>query len=852
MERAVLRLLCCGAAGALWAVLATARVEAMDLVIVEDGRPKAAIVVAANADEKVKLAAEELQTYLEKISGAKLPIATDAAEAQGAAILVGPSKPAAAMGVAIPSGLTTARREEGFVIACKGDRLLLAGNSEGPYHGTEYAVYDFLRSLGVRWFMPGDFGEIVPQLKTIRVPEQEVRQKPDFVMRNWWLHATKELVPLETRWKLRNKMNPDAMFATPGDSSVRAVCAPKDLVKEKPELFALNENGSRNPFLPNLTNPEAVKVAADVIKAHFRKDPKANSFGFAPDDGLPRDFNPETVKLNQGFPELGGRPGVPGEASVSLEWFTFVNRVAADVIKAHFRKDPKANSFGFAPDDGFPRDFNPETVKLNQGFTELGGRPGVPGEASISLEWFTFVNRVAAEVHKEFPDAFLATNGYANRDIAPQGVALDDHIVLMFAAIWCCQLHAYDDAHCWQKSRQGQMLKRWCELCKDVWIYGYNYQMLVSGLTPLPEFTKLRRDFPLMKQWGVMGFLDESRNVWAEAGIASRYLRAQLEWNANADVDALLDEFFALWYGKAAGPMKAFYFALDDAITKTPMHGHEDRILPEVYTPALLGELQKDVAEAQRLADTERTRLHVRADALICDHLAAYMGLAAAEAHGNFPEIVQQADRMLALRKELHAISPFFIWPDEKGYHTGVWYWTITNRRDYYQALADKTTGKAGDLVAVAPEQAAFRTDPHDDGVFAAWYAPTLDEAGWKPILTTKAFYRQGYDDAAGHPYVGAVWYRLKVDVPETVQGKKVMLCAPVVVDEAWLWVNGKYIVHRPYQESYIRPAALEADVTAAIEPGRPNVIAIRVDTSLAPAQAAEGLQCRCVLYTPK
>jgi hypothetical protein len=76
-----------------------------------------------------------------------------------------------------------------------------------------------------------------------------------------------------------------------------------------------------------------------------------------------------------------------------------------------------------------------------------------------------------------------------------------------------------------QKVRQGQMLRRWCELCKIVRIYGYNYNMLVSGLTPVPEFTKLRRDFPLMKKWGVMGFPDESRNVWAEAGIASLYLR---------------------------------------------------------------------------------------------------------------------------------------------------------------------------------------------------------------------------------------------------------------------------------------------------------------------------------------
>ena len=121
-------------------------------------------------------------------------------------------------------------------------------------------------------------------------------------------------------------------------------------------------------------------------------------------------------------------------------------------------------------------------------------------------------------------------------------------------------------------------------------IYGYNYNMLVSGLTPIPEFTKLRRDFPLMKKWGVMGFHDESRNVWAEAGIASRYLRAQLEWNADADVDAVLDDFFVKWYGRAARPMKAFYLALDDVVSRAPIHrGNQGRSRPGPVAPAPAG-----------------------------------------------------------------------------------------------------------------------------------------------------------------------------------------------------------------------------------------------------------------------
>ncbi len=224
----------------------------------------------------------------------------------------------------------------------------------------------------------------------------------------------------------------------------------------------------------------------------------------------------------------------------------------------------------------------------------------------------------------------------------------------------------------------------------------------------------------------------------------------------------------------------------------------------------------------------------------------------AAEAAGDFAAAVAQADRMLSLRGQLHAINPFFIWPDEKGCHTGVWYWTITDRKKYYQSLVDKTTGKTGTLVALAPRQAMFRIDPHEEGIFAGWQQPESDETGWTPVDTTRPFYRQGYDDARGYPYVGHIWYRLKVDVPATARGKKMMLCVPVVVTEAWCWVNGEYAGHRPYQEAYIRPAEMELDVTSLIRPGQANSIAIRVDTSLSAAQAAEGIQSRAILYTPQ
>ena len=207
---------------------------------------------------------------------------------------------------------------------------------------------------------------------------------------------------------------------------------------------------------------------------------------------------------------------------------------------------------------------------------------------------------------------------------------------------------------------------------------------------------------------------------------------------------------------------------------------------------------------------------------------------------------------MLRYRKELHEINPFYIWHDEEGYHTGIWYWKMKDREKFYEELDAKMSGPTGDLVALLPETAMFRTDPHREGAFAAWYHPDYDETDWVPIQTTRPFYVQGYQDEQGYPYVGNIWYRLKVDVPAEAQGKKIRLAIPLVQTEAWCWVNGQYIGHRPFMEAYFRPASMEVDVTAAIRPGETNVIAIRADTSLAPAQAAEGLMSRLFLYSPQ
>ena len=799
-----------------WAVLTALLMSgcsADGVTLVADGQPAATIVIRSSAldagpgepqsigtgtpDQKVNFAARDLQQYIQRISGATLPIVSDQDEIQGTTVLVGASQLTDALGIKIPSGLTSQRREEGFVLRAKDNILVLAGNDEKPYNGTYYAVAELLHRLGVRWYMPTEFGEVVPTQATIVIEDIDLLDTPDFPMRVYWSHMIPAMRQPEALWKMRNKMQPTGdMIQAAGDSMLNQYLPKPELAQTRPELFGRGINGQPNAMMPNMTNPETVRIVADNIMAEIRR-----------------------------------RQKTPG---------------------------PVADWLGFAPYDGAPYDMNPETQKINMGFPGTTGREGVPQEVSISEEWFTFANAVAAEVVKEFPNVVLTTNGYANRDVPPIGVKLHPNLSVMYSAIWSDNLKALNHPKSWHSDMRRHMLKRWTELSDKVYTYDY-FEMLMTSLTPTPVLRRHAADFPLFKEWGLFGFYHERRAAaYMEYGISPRYFMARLMWDADLDIAPALKEYYDLWYGPAAKPSQRFWDALEDRMYDTPLLGHEDRILPYVYTPELIATLEKAVAQAERSAKDEPYVTHVKIDRLILDHLKAYLALHQAEFNADFAGAVAQADIMAEHRDEIYKINPFFHMPERLdptggGMPSGVYYWRLDSRKAFYQDVANRINGVTGDLITVLPRQAAFAIDPGDMGRVTGWYLPEHDRKDWHRAETTKPYYLQGpgYLDEKSMPYAGAMWYALEFDLPATPSDKEVRFFVPVICPEAWVWVNGEYVGRRQYLEAYVRPATMDMDITPAARPGKKNLIVIRVNTGANRTQAPDGMLGRAFLYSP-
>jgi hypothetical protein len=178
--------------------------SSLAITLVKNGKPQAVIVIDTQAADTVKLAANELQSYIERVSGALLPVLTDtsAISPSQSIIFVGESAGTRERGLVStdlkPDGFHTIITKQWIAILghdyngtpvygyCNpwqynevyNPKLKLGAFGEA---GTLYGVYHFLEdNCGIRWYMHGKIGEVVPSKKTITIPECKRDQSPDF------------------------------------------------------------------------------------------------------------------------------------------------------------------------------------------------------------------------------------------------------------------------------------------------------------------------------------------------------------------------------------------------------------------------------------------------------------------------------------------------------------------------------------------------------------------------------------------------------------------------------------------------------------------------------------------------
>jgi len=360
--------------------------------LVQDGRPRAEIILAENPKRSARLAADELRTCVEKISGAILPITTAPSPDVPVQIYVGRSIQTDRLGITadgLPHG--------GYRIVSGDDWLVLLGDDTefvpvepwarnngdrvsgrlqraweevagGPWgvpnggmyknrarlpghigkpdgavtkknetlevwgfdeRGSYNAVCGFLRKLGVRWYLPGELGEVVPERATIPLPDLDETVRPDFEVRQFNVRFSTvddEIM----RWAMRLGIRqPYGLMVAHG---MHTMTHTERILREHPDWFALyggkrdTQPGERLHHLC-YSNEELFEHTVRWARAQF------DVYDYETVSVMPPDAYIAICQCDlcegKEVPEMGSR------GRLSNHVWDFVNRVAKEVGKTH-------------------------------------------------------------------------------------------------------------------------------------------------------------------------------------------------------------------------------------------------------------------------------------------------------------------------------------------------------------------------------------------------------------------------------------------------------------------------------------------------------------------------------------
>ncbi len=242
------------------------------MVIVRDGRSDYVIAVPEDADDCVRTAAEELQTYIAKCCGATLPIVAGAeTQTHAIALLTDPPRRSGRVGFSVDG-------EESFRLTADGQSLTVHGTGS---RGTLYGAYTLLEDyLGVRWLTPSL--EVTPACTEFAVDARLDRfVEPSFSVRRNDCPATNDAHRARTKmnvsfWQTAEAHGGALTYVLWDVTLDRLV--PDALFSAHPEYFALQPDGTRSTDHVCLSEAGVLKVAVENARKAIKADTRGAKY----------------------------------------------------------------------------------------------------------------------------------------------------------------------------------------------------------------------------------------------------------------------------------------------------------------------------------------------------------------------------------------------------------------------------------------------------------------------------------------------------------------------------------------------------------------------------------------------
>lgn len=349
------------------------------------------------------------------------------------------------------------------------------------------------------------------------------------------------------------------------------------------------------------------------------------------------------------YPLTAGKRWIPADDKNERWWPCIgnpeVQRLTIEHIRQHFDQNPNADSFSLGMDDIHHRC----SCSLCQ---QLDANPG------YSNRYYKFVNIVAKEIKKTHPDKYIGVLIYhIVRSLPSEVPKLEDNV---FGYITQNSANWFNPA---TRKADQDLTREWAKRVKHLSRYDY---MGLSSFTPRFYPHLLDEAIKFDKALGLEGMYSETYTFLPHTA-PMLWCLAQLQWNAQQNVDVLLEDFYNKMYPSTHQQMKSYFNLLEKSWStgRHPRFGsrsswvHRDVVRQAVSISAAdtrTGQKLLDAAYDAATTPIEKRRIDVARQGLksasyvilgydLAQHLAAFS-----------PQNAQQAEAGLKLVRRFSAL----------------------------------------------------------------------------------------------------------------------------------------------------------------------------------------------------
>lgn len=474
--------------------------------------------------------------------------------------------------------------------------------------------------------------------------------------------------------------------------------------------------------------------------------------------------------------------------------------------KGYLKKHPHTRYLVLGPNDGAGFGSSPWDANDFDPFH---------GKISVTDRYIKCFNLILDAIQKDYPDVGISFYAYAQYMRPPVREKPNPKILPVFAPIDLCRFHAIDNPLCPERADLRTLIDGWQKLGTRVFYRGYFFNLADQGL-PFSMVDQVRVEVPYFYKKKVMGCRVECMPMWAHHAPAL-YLATKLFWNAQADSDAILADFFHKFYGPAEQPCRAYFNLLEKSYREADFHTGNVYDIPHILTPQVMKKLTALVQQAQAVTGkgsiyAKRVGMLAMAHAYGQDNLDMIADLHAFR----FKKALADYHRAEARAREGIKMTPPLFHPHATRYLKRFWWDTV-------QSAAERVSG-GNEIVARCPDEWLFIKDPPEGGEKLGFMNPEHATDGWKPLKT----YSYSWSDQGLRYFKGEAWYRCRLAVPKKFQGREVNFWFGGIDDLAEVWINGKKL---KCLKKGAAPSGVhwEFAATPALKFGGNNVVVVKI-----------------------